>query len=728
MLIQVLEIYVVWHPKDMAGAAVADDLAEHFQCGAYASLLSGAVEVYVRSAPWRDGDADDAPRPITWPGTAAHHDGPAPAQFVAVVPLIGLKMARAVERAGSPWHAYFTDVAAAQARDADHVRLFPMRLGKPQDGRLRSMIAANQYLAEPDPNALVAEPLPAVRRRDLAQGIAQWASPVTGERLRIFISHTKRQGTPNEPVGELVNAVRAVLDSGRVASFFDARELQPGEDWDRALREEAATSALLAVRTDLYASREWCQREMLTAKEHGMPVVVLEALTEGETRGSFLMDHTPRIPVRRKASGGWDETGILRAVNLLADAWLHRVLWLRQRAISRSGEAGRYWWAPQAPEPSTLTAWLPELRGSCGDGPDGALRILHPDPPLAAEERLVLHRIATLAGHGALDLSTPRLLSARGAGAEPPTAPSGGAGPTASSTTLLSAAALRGQRVGISVSNSADLQRLGLLPAHFKVALRELARTVLLSGGTLAYGGHLIAGGFTEYLMGELQQYAREGTVASDGSATGPALLVCLAHQEHRRWSLAELQAAEDALGLYGEMRYLDLDGQTLDDHATGRSAEGIPYPTDPAVLARGLTSLRRHMTDCTSARMLLGGKREGYTGKMPGVLEETLLAVQAGQPLYIAAGFGGVTLDIAKALDGRCSALCPQPGAPDEATRAGLNELQGLARRSGWDLLNNGLGPEENLQLALTHRPAEIAALVGLGLGRWTQARPSPA
>ena len=47
--------------------------------------------------------------------------------------------------------------------------------------------------------------------------------------------------------------------------------------------------------------------------------------------------------------------------------------------------------------------------------PGSDLRILHPDPPLAQEERAVLQHLAHLAGYGQLDLTTPRLLASRGA-------------------------------------------------------------------------------------------------------------------------------------------------------------------------------------------------------------------------------------------------------------------------------------------------------------------------
>lgn len=58
-------------------------------------------------------------------------------------------------------------------------------------------------------------------------------------------------------------------------------------------------------------------------------------------------------------------------------------------------------------------------------------------------------------------------------------------------TELLPADALKGKRLGFSVSDSPDLERLGLLDTHFRMTLGELARTVVIAGGTLYYGGHL---------------------------------------------------------------------------------------------------------------------------------------------------------------------------------------------------------------------------------------------
>lgn len=286
---------------------------------------------------------------------------------------------------------------------------------------------------------------------------------------------------------------------------------------------------------------------------------------------------------------------------------------------------------------------------------------------------------------------------------------------TAAPATLLPARAWQGVRIGVSIGDSEDLPRLGLTLMHQQLVLRELARTVLLGGGALAYGGHLIPNGFTAFLMDELSRYAQAGVL--DGSDELPELLVCLAFTVHRRNSLDELRAARRQLGLYGELRCLDLQGAPLADPWSGRGEAG-DGDAERALHERAMTSLRRHLTALCTARLVVGGRRRDYSGELPGIVEETLLALDAGQPVFLAAGMGGAALDIAARLDPRCAQLCPG-GQP--ADLPGFDRLTAWlgGRASGLQWLDNGLDADENLRLALTHRPGEVAALVSLGLGR---------
>ncbi len=277
-------------------------------------------------------------------------------------------------------------------------------------------------------------------------------------------------------------------------------------------------------------------------------------------------------------------------------------------------------------------------------------------------------------------------------------------------TVLLPNEALRGIRVGISVSESPDLARLGLLEAHFRLALGEIARVVLVSGGGLIYGGHLSPEGYTAFLATELQRYGRRDR----------PLLVCLSWQEHRLLPLSELERRQRDLGLFGRVVYLDPDGAEVDP-AAGRDETPI-LVDDQELRQRALTGLRRYMRDRQHGRVLIGGQRQGFQGELPGLMQEAVLALEAHQPVYLAGGFGGVTVDIARALgvdDG--SWLPSETTALDEDQRltAGYTRLQALAQAPKWPGLQNGLSDDENRRLAVSHRPSDIATLVSLGLGR---------
>ena len=274
---------------------------------------------------------------------------------------------------------------------------------------------------------------------------------------------------------------------------------------------------------------------------------------------------------------------------------------------------------------------------------------------------------------------------------------------------LFNSTALSGMVLGISVSESEDLQRLGLLEIHFQMALAEIARAVLVGYGTLAYGGYLRATGYTAFLSREVERYGRRDA----------PFKVYVAWSEHRILTLEYLQQQANALGLYGQVIYLDQQGNPIDPRQ-GRNNEALSAP-DEREIQSSLTSMRRRIVKDTQGRVLLGGKRRGFHGVMPGVLEEAILAVEAGLPIYLVGGFGGAATDVARALDIDTEGwLPPFPGEPpDERLTRGIESLVKAADRTGRKSLENGLSPAENKLLSMTNRPGEVASLIARGLAR---------
>lgn len=393
----ILDIFVVWHPGDAAGLGIYEQLQDHFHSPAFSGLVGGAVEVYPRSEPW---DVAGAPRPLGIREELA--PGVPSAQFHAIVPVVGVSMMRAANDSGG-WSEYLDEIGGYFGQE--RVGVYPIKLaGGRVDGSLASSIGQFQLLPDSARNSA------SLLGRELSQAIAQHLRRCAGEevRLAVFVSHTKRKDPfgPGAPQ-TFYEAVRSQVQGTRLATFFDAYDIQSGDDWETELLSHAGRNALLIVRTDRYAERQWTQREVKAAKEHDMPIVTMYALQDGEERGSFLMDHVPSVVCDLN-----DPTvGVDAALNALVTEALKSALW---RAQGSYIEADGFDWLPsRSPEPTTLAPWL--ARHRLEHPGDDVIWVMHPDPPLGPAEREVIVQMCTLAGYSdGVHIFTPRTFAARG--------------------------------------------------------------------------------------------------------------------------------------------------------------------------------------------------------------------------------------------------------------------------------------------------------------------------
>ncbi len=156
---------------------------------------------------------------------------------------------------------------------------------------------------------------------------------------------------------------------------------------------------------------------------------------------------------------------------------------------------------------------------------------------------------------------------------------------------------------------------------------------------------------------------------------------------------------------------------------------------------ARAMTDMRKRMTTDVTARLVIGGKLEGYAGVLPGVAEEALLSLRAGQPLFLVGAFGGAAHVVVDALEQRSPAaltldsfrqrvpnyeatlaVFEQTGRALETPEAIANELAELGRDGPAAALNNGLDDNENREMFTGTDPLRLVELVLLGLARWSE------
>jgi hypothetical protein len=399
----ILDIFVIWHPRDSAAGGQFQAIQEHFHSPSYSGLAGGAVEVYARSVGWRS--ENDAPRPLEFED--GEDEAVPAAQFKVIIPIVDTEMIRHVAQPDDPWHAYFTNVS--EMSGSLDVAIFPLVTPEVEfNGTvLADLIGSHQAIDSRSYSA------PRILGREIAQATAQHILSPSGEprRLKVFISHTKQESdverASSSRPSEIVKRVRERIGETHLDNFFDANAIQVGSTWEQVLIDEAGACALLMVRTDLYASRVWTQREVRAAKENSVPAVSLYALRGGEERGSFLMDHIPTVTCAIDRP----DTGIDQALDRLVDESLKYVLWNAQTAYLSAD--GFDWLPGHSPEPVTLVPWLAKHKDEQPE--DGHLWIIHPDPPLMPPEKEILTQLAELSGYaGEVDVLTPRTFAQRG--------------------------------------------------------------------------------------------------------------------------------------------------------------------------------------------------------------------------------------------------------------------------------------------------------------------------
>lgn len=258
---------------------------------------------------------------------------------------------------------------------------------------------------------------------------------------------------------------------------------------------------------------------------------------------------------------------------------------------------------------------------------------------------------------------------------------------------------LKGRAIGISISESPDTAPLGLSQPHLQDAMTEVARHLLAMGCRLIYAGDHRMGGFTELLFELVARHRRNDQLADQQAV----VVNYLAWPSHTRMHRAELFKAFKLLEGNAELICLSREGEILPWPLVLKTkAQDEPW-------AEGLTAMRRFVSDQIIARIVLGGRVEGFNGAMPGIAEEALMSLRIGQPLYLLGGFGGCTRDIIEAIG------LAAPWAPLDRNWDGRDEF----RRFHVGDLKNGLTDDENSMLATTAHIDQALALVIRGLVR---------
>lgn len=432
-----------------------------------------------------------------------------------------------------------------------------------------------------------------------------------GERLplRLFLSHAKQDIKDHPAVFDSI--VSHLTTTQPVETWVDSAKIEGGSKFGDEIAKGVKDCIMLALVTKSYGSREWCRKEILLAKRHQRPLVVVDAHEGIETRSFPYGGNTPRIR--------WAEGGATDAVELLLKETL-RSLHVRLLLMRQKKDTDHI--LTSSPEPTTVAK-----------SPPGAT-ILYPDPPVGDEEEEELEALGR-------SLETPMLRAAEGR-------------------------RLAKRSIILSCSESGDTLRHGLTQKHLDAALLEISRHLLVRGAILEYGGHLGADGYTTALF----ELARSHN-ATSGMTPAERIVNDVG------WPLP-LETLPDSVRARNSYvarfrRIPRPDGVAhLEPETFKEEPEFFPANT-PArryAWARGMTEMRCFQANKSgaTARVVIGGRigptistaadgtttEKWYMGRIPGVVEEVLLSLRAGQPVYLVGAFGGAAEAVIDMLEGR--------------------------------------------------------------------------
>lgn len=189
---------------------------------------------------------------------------------------------------------------------------------------------------------------------------------------------------------------------------------------------------------------------------------------------------------------------------------------------------------------------------------------------------------------------------------------------------------------------------------HFFV---RLSQRLLEIGCRLHYGGSLNTAGntLTRAFIASARSWARlaeqkdEAREVTTHDLLHPPLVSYAAWPYHSSIDLR--QRAE----LVGICHFEDVDPEGL---ALDPKTHGPESPERARVAADALTAMRRLSTQKTHLRIVVAGKRQGWSGWLPGILEEIVCSLEANKLPIVLGGFGGVSSDIALFLKEPSGAL----------------------------------------------------------------------
>lgn len=195
--------------------------------------------------------------------------------------------------------------------------------------------------------------------------------------IKLFISHSKH----DESKLDAAKFRDYINSQTQLKTFFDTNDIAYGSNFGDEIKKAAHESALVVFQSDSYADREWCRTEVLEAKSAGCPIVIVNAVQNGEKRAFPYLGNYPSIRFRNN---------FLEIIDLT----LEQVLFNLYTKLFLDSLTGMY-----GIKADRILSTSPELFNfiqlkaqGLNEGENFGL-VVYPDPPLGSEEMEILNKL-----------------------------------------------------------------------------------------------------------------------------------------------------------------------------------------------------------------------------------------------------------------------------------------------------------------------------------------------
>jgi hypothetical protein len=382
-----LNIYVVWHPDFKDGKCYADLIYKTFNRDTEFALGRNLnIPVFYRSEP-----ASDAKIPISIPYKEADCN--------AVIALLDDEFFLS-----DGWEGYIEQEILEKIEDEPKNRLYPVAFSKKGSSVAKDQLSRLQFI-RPDAikndekekefqarwrmirsrllhdfsrllyNIDSVSESDEQKKQDKAGYNAKKNPPVS-----LFLSHAKADG-----VSLAKELKRHIQDEHQMDTFFDANDIATSNRFDTQILDEFnENTAVIAVLSDKYATREWCKLEISTAKRKKCPLVVVLQIEKGEIRSFPYLGNVPTLLWNNNLQDIID----LILIQVLNARFSQKNL---DKHIKLYGLKNEYQCMIYS-NPPEMFNYLEILKEDAKNEKKVGL-VIYPDPPLAGEEQKILQEV-----------------------------------------------------------------------------------------------------------------------------------------------------------------------------------------------------------------------------------------------------------------------------------------------------------------------------------------------